>query len=303
MRLLRLFAAERLSPPVPSDGTCPLYAGGWINASLSGGCPRSSLSAARASPHPRRRSCPPSGGAIASSGSGAWTGYAFRFAITPCASSPSLMTRGWWKGLSATGRPGTTRLPDRLHRTVRDPTPTNRVTTWTRRLTTRTRSRAETHPHAARPQWRNAPAHCRYRLGPGSDRACSRPICARTVYPSCQNAVPQGQDRQRKRQKLPVNIPPPLCQYRAMLGETQKPILSHPRSAQYMRARTKQIPISHRLLRRASPVCHVARGRAAIGAAPPPPAAGASSRVEESPGKESRDKIRKFVAAAKPTAD
>jgi len=24
LRLLRLFAAERLSPPVPSDGTCPL---------------------------------------------------------------------------------------------------------------------------------------------------------------------------------------------------------------------------------------------------------------------------------------
>jgi hypothetical protein len=37
--LLRLFAAERLSPPVPSDGTCPLHAGGVIDASLSGGCP------------------------------------------------------------------------------------------------------------------------------------------------------------------------------------------------------------------------------------------------------------------------
>ena len=34
------------------------------------------------------------------------------------------------------------------------------------------------------------------------------------------------------------------CQYRAMLGETQKPILPHPRSAQYRRARKKQIPIS-----------------------------------------------------------
>ena len=40
LRLLRLFAAERLSPPVPSGGTCPLYAGGWINARLSGDCPR-----------------------------------------------------------------------------------------------------------------------------------------------------------------------------------------------------------------------------------------------------------------------
>jgi hypothetical protein len=37
--LLRLFAAENLSPPVPSDGTCPLHAGGVIDASLSGGCP------------------------------------------------------------------------------------------------------------------------------------------------------------------------------------------------------------------------------------------------------------------------
>src|ERR1035437_9552893 len=37
--LLRLFAAEKLSPPVPSDGTCPLHAGGVIDASLSGGCP------------------------------------------------------------------------------------------------------------------------------------------------------------------------------------------------------------------------------------------------------------------------
>jgi hypothetical protein len=27
------------SPPVPSDGTCPLHAGGVIDASLSGGCP------------------------------------------------------------------------------------------------------------------------------------------------------------------------------------------------------------------------------------------------------------------------
>ena len=31
--------------------------------------------------------------------------------------------------------------------------------------------------------------------------------------------MPQGQDRPRKRQKLPVDIPAPPCQYRAMLGE------------------------------------------------------------------------------------
>jgi hypothetical protein len=39
LRLVRLFAAERLSPPVPPDVTCPHYAGGVIDASLSGGCP------------------------------------------------------------------------------------------------------------------------------------------------------------------------------------------------------------------------------------------------------------------------
>jgi hypothetical protein len=36
LSLLRFFAAERLSQPVPSDGTFPVYAGGVINASLSG---------------------------------------------------------------------------------------------------------------------------------------------------------------------------------------------------------------------------------------------------------------------------
>ena len=108
----------------------------------------------------------------------------------------------------------------------------------------RTRSRTETHPHAARPEWQNARAHRRYRLGPGSDCACSRPISARTAYPSCLNAIPQSRDRPRKRQEFPVDIPAPLCQYRAMLGETQKPILPHPPSAQYMRVRKKQIPIS-----------------------------------------------------------
>ena len=90
-----------------------------------------------------------------------------------------------------------TRLPEDLHRALRDPTPTKRATTWTRGPTTKTCSRTETHPHAAKPKYRSAPAHRRFRLGPGSDRVCSRPICARTAYPSCQNAVPQGQDRPR----------------------------------------------------------------------------------------------------------
>jgi hypothetical protein len=34
-------------------------------------------------------------------------------------------------------------------------------------------------------------------------------------------------------QELAVDIPTLLCQYRAMLGEIRKPILPHPRSAQY----------------------------------------------------------------------
>jgi hypothetical protein len=54
---------------------------------------------------------------------------------------------------------------------------------------------------------------------------------------------PPGQDRPRKRQKLPVDIPVPLGQHRAMLGETQKPILPHPRSAEQRRARKNQIPM------------------------------------------------------------
>jgi hypothetical protein len=114
---------------------------------------------------------------------------------------------------------------------------------------TKTCSRTETHPHAARPKCRSAPAHRRFRLGSGSDCACSRPICARTAYTSCQNAAPQGQDRPTKRQELPIDFPAPLCQYRAMLGETRKPILPHPRSARYLRAREKQIPIRYCFLR------------------------------------------------------
>jgi hypothetical protein len=43
---------------------------------------------------------------------------------------------------------------------------------------------------------------------------------------------------------MPVDSPTPLWQYRAMLGETKKAILPHPRSVQYMRARKKQIPIT-----------------------------------------------------------
>jgi len=43
---------------------------------------------------------------------------------------------------------------------------------------------------------------------------------------------------------LPVDIPASLPQYRAMLGETRKAILPHPRSVQYERARKKQISIT-----------------------------------------------------------
>jgi hypothetical protein len=59
-------------------------------------------------------------------------------ARTPCASSPSLMTRGWWRRSSATSAPGTTHLPGRPRQRCRGPTPTNPVTTWTRPLTTKT---------------------------------------------------------------------------------------------------------------------------------------------------------------------
>jgi len=137
-----------------------------------------------------------------------------------------------------------TRLPEDLHRALRDPAPTNRVTTWTRGPTTKTCSRTETHPHAARPECRSGPAHRRFRLGPESDRACSRPICARTAYPFLPKRRPPGPRPPKERQTLPVDIPAPLCPYRAMLGETQKPILPHPRNAEYMRERKKQIPIS-----------------------------------------------------------
>jgi hypothetical protein len=65
------------------------------------------------------------------------------------------------------------------------------------------------------------------------------------AYASRQNAAPQGQDRPRKRQELPIDFPAPLCQYRTMLGETRKLILPHPRSAHYMRVREKQIPIRY----------------------------------------------------------
>jgi hypothetical protein len=65
------------------------------------------------------------------------------------------------------------------------------------------------------------------------------------AYASYQNAAPQGQGRPRKRQELPIDFPAPLCQYRAMLRETRKLILPHPRSTHYMRARDKQIPIKY----------------------------------------------------------
>jgi len=140
---------------------------------------------------------------------------------------------------------------------ARDPTPTNRVTTWSR--TRRTCSRTETRPYAARPECRSAPAHRRFRLGPGSDRACSRPVCARTAYPSSQNAVPQGQEHPRKRQKCgltsrhpSVNIAPCLVRLKNQFSLTRaalrhlgawhdppargSPPGAHRRSAQYRRA-------------------------------------------------------------------
>jgi hypothetical protein len=51
---------------------------------------------------------------------------------TRCASSRLLMSRAWCKRFSATWARGMTRLPEDLHRALRDPTPTKRVTTWTR---------------------------------------------------------------------------------------------------------------------------------------------------------------------------
>ncbi len=163
---------------------------------------------------------------------------------TPCASSRSWMVDAWCKLFSATWARGRSRLPENLHRALRDPTPTNRVTTWTRCPITRTRSRTET-----------PPPRCQAGMAEG---ACPPPLSAwarirlrllaanssRPAYPSCLNSIAQGQDHPRKRQKLPVDIPAPPCQYRAMLGETQNPILPHPRSAQYMRERKMQISIS-----------------------------------------------------------
>ena len=108
------------------------------------------------------------------------------------------------------------------------PTRTNRVTMWTRGPTTKTCSRTETPPHAARPEWQKARAHRRDRLGPGSDGACSRPISSRPAYPSCQNAVPQGQDRQRngKYYRLnsrhpPANIAPCLVRLKNQFSLTR----------------------------------------------------------------------------------
>ena len=48
-------------------------------------------------------------------------------------------------------------------------------------------------------------------------------------------------ERQVLGQILSVDVPAPLSEYRAMLGETQKPIRPHPRSAEYLRERKKQI--------------------------------------------------------------
>jgi hypothetical protein len=86
---------------------------------------------------------PSSSGATSSCGSGTWTLCAARSAKTRSASSRLLMIRAWCRRFSATWARRMTRLPEDIHRALRDPTPTNRVTTWTRPRTTRTCSRTE----------------------------------------------------------------------------------------------------------------------------------------------------------------
>ena len=56
--------------------------------------------------------------------------------------------------------------------------------------------------------------------------------------------TPRGNRQNRpNRQNLAFDIIARIGQHRAMLGETQKPILPHPRSAEHRRARKKQFPI------------------------------------------------------------
>jgi hypothetical protein len=57
-------------------------------------------------------------------------------------------------------------------------------------------SPTETYPPAARPECRGAPAHGRFRLGPESDCACSRPICARTAPPPAKRRPPGAKTSQ-----------------------------------------------------------------------------------------------------------
>ncbi len=68
-------------------------------------------------------------------------------------------------------------------------------------------------------------------------------LLAANLCPDCVPLLPKrrapGPQPPTERQILPVDIPSPLCQYRGMHGETQKPILPHPRSARHMRARKK----------------------------------------------------------------
>jgi hypothetical protein len=66
-------------------------------------------------------------------------------------------------------------------------------------------------------------------------------LLAANLYPDCAPLLPKhrppGPRPPKERQVLPVDIAALLRQYRPMLGETQKPILPHPRSAEYIRKR------------------------------------------------------------------
>jgi hypothetical protein len=68
-----------------------------------------------------------------------------------------------------------------------------------------------------------------------------RQSAPKAAGPPPKRRLPRPKPHQ-KRQKLPVDTSAPFSHYPAMLGETQKPILPHPRSAEYLRAREKQIP-------------------------------------------------------------
>jgi len=65
----------------------------------------------------------------------------------------------------------------------------------------------------------------------------------KAATPPPKRRLPRPKPHQ-KRQKLPVDTSAPFCHYPAMLDETRKPILPHPRNAEYLWAREKQILIS-----------------------------------------------------------